>query len=537
MFDLILVGGTVIDGTRGARPVRTDVGVNGGRITAVCDLGAAEAVECIDATGCLVTPGFIDAHSHSDTYLLLEPDAPSKVAQGITTEVVGQCGGSGVPALDDICLASDWAGRVYPQLAGGGGRRRPCGEPGPTWRTVAEYRALWEQVRPAINAKLYVGHNTLRKGVMGYAPRPADADETARMVRNLEQALDEGASGLSTGLVYQPGKFSTPGEVLALAAAAAARGVGYATHMRSEGDGLLEALDEVLDLARATGIRTQISHLKTAHPRNWHKLDAVLERIECARAAGLFIHADRYPYTFGATELDIILPGWASDGGSEVILRSLDDPTARAQVVSELDASDTDWSGVIVGGCYSDASKAYCGMTLTDAARQRGESPGATAVWLIREGRAKTGAFFGGLSEDNLRRIYRQPWVMVGSDASLRAPHGVLGEDHPHPRAYGTMPRFFRLAVDERLMDVTEAIHRMTGLAAEAFGLTERGRIAPGYCADVAVWDAATFTATASYSAPHRLATGMRQVVVNGTVTYDNGLFTGRRNGIILDRT
>jgi N-acyl-D-amino-acid deacylase len=533
MFDLILAGGTVIDGTRGARPVRADVGVSRSRITAVCDLGAAEAVERIDATGCLVTPGFIDAHSHSDTYLLLEPDAPSKVAQGITTEVVGQCGGSGVPALDDICLASDWAGMVYPQLAGGGGRRRPCDEPGPTWRTVAEYRALWDQVRPAVNAKLYIGHNTLRKGVMGYAPRPADAGETARMIRNLEQALDEGASGLSTGLVYQPGKFALPGEVLALASAAAARGAGYATHMRSEGDGLLEALDEVLDLARATGIRTQISHLKTAHPRNWHKLDAALDRIERARASGLSVHADRYPYTFGATELDLVLPGWASDGGPAVILRILDDPEARARVVTELDAAETDWSGVIVGGCYSLSSQAYCGMSMADAARQRGETPGTTAVWLIREGRAKTGAFFGGMSEDNLRRIYRQPWVMVGSDASLRAPHGVLGADHPHPRAYGAMPRFFRMAVDEGLMDAAEAIHRMTGLAAEAFGLADRGRVATGWCADLAVWDAAAFASAATYGTPHRFASGMRQVVVNGAITFDNGRFTGRRNGVI----
>ncbi|MBM4164357.1 MAG: D-aminoacylase [Lentisphaerae bacterium] len=537
MFDLILAGGTVIDGTCGARPVRADVGVHRGRITAVCDLRAVEARERIDATACWVTPGFIDAHSHSDTYLLLEPDAPSKVSQGITTEVVGQCGGSGVPALDDQCLASDWAAMIYPRCSGGRGRLRATGEPGSTWRTVAEYRALWEEVRPAVNAKLYVGHNTLRKGVMGYAPRPADAGETARMIRNLEQALDEGASGLSTGLVYQPGKFALPDEVLKLASAAAARGAGYATHMRSEGDHLLEALDEVLALTRATGIRIQISHLKTAHPRNWHKIDAALERIERARALGLAVYADRYPYTFGATELDMILPNWASDGGPAVILRTLDDPETRARVVAELDAAEIDWSGVIVGGCYSSPSQAYCGSSLADAARQRGETPGATAAWLIREGRAKTGAFFGGMSEDNLRRIYRQPWVMVGSDASLRAPTGVLGADHPHPRAYGTMPRFFRMAVDEGLMDASEAIHRMTGLPAEAFGLSERGRIAPGYHADVAVWDPTSFASTATYGAPHCFATGMRHVVINGAVTYDNGRFTGRRSGIILHHT
>ncbi len=534
MFELILAGGTVLDGTRGARPLRADVGVRGGRIAAVGDLATAEAAARIEAAGCLVTPGFIDAHSHSDAYLLLEPDAPSKLSQGITTEVVGQCGGSAAPALHDLCLASDWAAMVYPRLAQGGGRQRPASEPGPTWRTVSDYRALWEQVRPAMNARLYVGHNTLRKGVMGYAPRPADAGEVAHMVRNLEQALDEGASGLSTGLVYQPGKFAVPAEVLALARAAAAKGAGYATHMRSEGDRLLEALDEVLDLARATGIRTQISHLKTALPQNWHKLDAALERIERARGEGLCLHADRYPYTFGATELDIVLPGWASAGGGEAILRNLDDAAIRARVIAELDASGIDWAGVIVGGCWSAASKLYCGMRLSDAARQRGETPGAAAVWLIREGQAKTGAFFGGMSEENLRRIYRQPWVAVGSDASLRAPHGPLGADHPHPRAYGTMPRFFRMATDEGLMDAAEAVHRMTGLTAEAFGIRDRGRIVAGLCADLAVWDPAAFDSAATYAEPHCFAVGMRQVVVNGTLTFDNGRFTGRRNGVIV---
>lgn len=533
MFDLIIQDGTVIDGTRQAQPTRTDVGVRDGHIAALGDLAHADAHERIDATGRWVTPGFIDAHSHSDTYLLLEPDAPSKVTQGITTEVVGQCGGSGVPALNDLCLASDWATMVYPRL-NGTGQHRPDGAPGATWRTVADYRALWEHVRPALNAKLYVGHNTLRKGVMGYATRAADAGEVAQMVRNLEQALDEGASGLSTGLIYQPGKFATPDEVLTLVRAAAAKGAGYATHMRSESDCLLESIDETLDLARATGIRTQISHLKTTHARNWHKVGAAIERIEQARAEGVVVYADRYPYTSGATELDIVLPDWASDGGGEAILRTLDDPTSRTRVIAELDASRVDWSGVIIGGCYSVASKVYCGMRLPDVAQQRGETPGAAIVWLIREGKSKTGAFFGGTSEENLRLIYRQPWVAVGSDASLRSPTGPLSADHPHPRAYGTMPRFYRMAVDEHLMSAAEAIWRMTGLAAEAYGIAGRGQIATGFHADLAVWDPDTFDTTATYATPHRLASGMCQVVVNGTLTFDNGHFTGRRNGAII---
>ena len=530
MFDLLISGGIVVDGSGEAVPQRCDIGVVSGKITAMGDLCGAAARRRIEAAGAWVTPGFIDAHSHSDTYLLLEPDAPSKISQGITTEIVGQCGGSGVPALCEVSLASDWASMVYPRLGNSDGPPQP----GPTWRTVAEYRELWGEIRPALNARLYIGHNTLRKGVMGYEPRQANRGEVAQMVRHLEQALDEGAAGFSTGLVYQPGKFSTTEEVLTLARAAAVRGGGYATHMRNEGDSLIEALEEALAVARSTGMRTQIAHLKTSHSRNWGKLDAAIELIEAARGAGLRVYSDRYPYTYGSTELDIILPDWASDGGIKVILENIDTAATRIRIIDELDAMDCDWSGVVIGGCYTEESRIYCGMRLDEVARQRGESVGAAAVWLISEGRAKTGAFFGGMSEDNLRRIYRQPWVVVGSDASLRAPTGPLGADHPHPRAYGTMPRFFRMVTDEGVMSAVEAVWRMTGLAAEAFGLERRGRLAVGNYADIVVWSPDKFLDTATYGKPHSYSEGVHQVVVNGAVSFDGGIFTGDRNGMVV---
>ena len=328
-FDLIIRQGRVVDGT-GAPERRADVAVEGDRIAALGDLSAAQAAREIDGTGCVVAPGFIDAHAHSDAYLLIEPDAPSKLAQGVTTEVNGQCGGSAVPRLGQARLSSDWASQTYPLLASG--EVQSGVRPGPTWTTVADYRALFEAVCPAVNAVQFIGHNTLRAGVMGYEPRLATPDEVGEMRRRLEQALEEGGWGLSTGLLYQPGKYAGEDEVVALARAAAAKGGIYATHMRSEGDCLLESVGDVLRLARAAGIQVQVSHLKTSGPANWHKVDAVLELLNRARAEGVRVQADRYPYTAAGTDLDVVLPDWASAGGRDAILANLRDPAARGRI-------------------------------------------------------------------------------------------------------------------------------------------------------------------------------------------------------------
>jgi N-acyl-D-amino-acid deacylase len=537
-FDLIIRGGRLVDGT-GVPERGADVAVTGERISAIGDLSGAQAPRVIDASGLVVAPGFIDAHAHSDAYLLLEPDAPSKLSQGITTEVNGQCGGSAVPRLGQARLSSDWASQTYPSHLAG--YVKWAESPGPTWTTVAGYRELFDAVRPAVNTVQFLGHNTLRAGVMGYEPRAATPDEVREMRRRLEQALDEGGWGFTTGLLYPPGKHAADDEVLALVRAAAARGGVYATHMRSEGDQLLESLDDVVRLARETGVRAQISHLKTSGRDNWHKVEAALARINAARGEGLHVHADRYPYTAAGTDLDVVLPDWASAGGRDAILSCLRHAETRRRVEDALNEEGRDWSEVMVGGGWSDEVRRFSGRTVAEAAQALGLTPGATACRFIDLDETRTGAFFFGMCEENLRRIYGEPWVMAGSDASVRAPWGPLGKDHPHPRAYGTMPRFLRVMQGyasglERIGSLEEAVRRMTGLPAAAFGIRGRGVLRVGAFADLAVFDEAAFCDQATYAKPHQFSVGMRQVVVNGAVSYDSGQFTGERRGRFLER-
>ncbi|MCX6997713.1 MAG: amidohydrolase family protein [Kiritimatiellaeota bacterium] len=319
MFDFLILGGEVLDGS-GAPARRADVAIAGDRIAAVGDLAQAEARTVLPAAGSIVCPGFIDVHSHSDTFLLLEPSAPSKIFQGVTTEIVGNCGASTAPRTGAYMLPSDWRDKRYPGA----------------WSSVAEYRALLEQVRPAVNVVLLIGHNAIRAGILGYVARPAQAGEVRAMEQLLERALDEGGAGLSTGLIYTPGRYAAPEELRALTAVAARLGKMYTSHMRSEGDQLLEALDETIGLAQATGIRVEISHLKTAGRRNWGKVDAALDKIRAARAAGLAIAADRYPYTASCTELDVILPGWAAGDGRAAVLARLREPATRRRLRDEL---------------------------------------------------------------------------------------------------------------------------------------------------------------------------------------------------------
>jgi len=538
-IDILLKGGTVVDGT-GVPSHVADVGIQRDRITAIGDLAAAKADRCIDATGMVVAPGFIDAHAHSDAYLLLEPDAPSKLAQGITTEINGQCGGSAAPRLGRARLSSDWASHVYPQLDAATQTlsRTPAA---PAWTTVASYRALFDAVRPVLNTVQFIGHNTLRAGVMGYEPRPATLDDLQAMCRNLEQALDEGGWGLSTGLLYQPGKYAEPEEITTLARTAATRGGMYATHMRSEGKHLVESVEDVLELSRRTGIRVQISHLKTAGPANWHKIETTLERINTARDDGVPVHSDRYPYTASGTDLDVVLPDWASAGGRDAILANLRDPAARARIEDELNGGGHDWASVMIGGGWSETVRVFSGRTLAEAADALGLTPGATVCRFVEADETRTGAFFSGMCMENLRRIYAQPWVMPGSDASLRAPWGPLGQDHPHPRAYGTMPRFLRLLTGREpdfaaLSEPEEAVRRMTTLPAQAFGLRDRGVLRVGAYADIAVFDPRHFTDAATYAQPHQFAHGMRYVIVNGTLSFSGGRFTGARGGRFLER-
>ncbi len=516
MLDYKIIGGQVLDGT-GADSVRADVGIAGERIAAIGDLGPAEAAAVIDAAGRCVAPGFIDAHSHSDAYLLIEPSAPSKLFQGVTTEIVGNCGASAAPLADQAWLPSDWRDQTYPGA----------------WRSVADYRRLLERSRPAPNVMLLIGHGKLRAWVMGYQARAATADERRAMAQLLEQSMDEGGRGFSTGLIYPPGLFATPEEIADLACVAARRDGIYTTHMRSEGTHLLEAIEETLAIACQTGVRLQISHLKTSGRNNWSKVEAALDLIRHARAAGLDVAADRYPYTAGGTDLDVILPDWAQAGGRDAILRRLRDKDEHARLWQDMTAarSAADWQGVVIG---STAEVSFRGRPLPEVAQALGVDPVEAALRLMQGDELKTSAFFFGMSEANMWKILAEPYIMLGSDASLRSPKGPLSRDFPHPRAYGAFPRFLRAALDGNTIALPEAIRKMTSLPADHFRLKRRGRVVVGNYADLVVFDPNTVADVATFAVPHALAQGIECVMVNGVPTLDQNGMTGRRAGSIL---
>jgi N-acyl-D-amino-acid deacylase len=515
MLDLKIINGLVLDGT-GSPAVRADVGITGDKISAVGDLGKAEAATVIDAGDRIVCPGFIDTHSHSDAYLLIEPTAPSKVTQGVTTEVVGNCGASAAPRLGVARMASDWQVHTYPG----------------SWNSMAEYRRLLEQVKPAVNVFPLVGHNVLRASVMGYEGRSASADELAAMERLLEQSLDEGGRGLSSGLIYPPGMYATRDEIHALARVVQRKNGIYTSHMRSESSRLIEALEETTGVGRATGVRIQVSHLKTSGQANWHLIDAALATIERARREGVQVAADRYPYLSSCTELDVIFPDWATEGGRDAELGRLRDPATRARLRAELleNRSERSWGSITIGST-TEANARFRGQPLDQVAASLGMEPVDAALHLIETDSLTTSAFFQGMCEDNLWKIIAEPWVMIGSDASLRAPWGPLSHDYPHPRAYGSFPRLLRAVLDGRTVPLAEMVRKMTFLPAAHFGLAGRGEVKAGYRADLTVFAPQAIRDEATYSAPHRLSSGVTHVVVNGIPVLSEGTLTGQRPG------
>lgn len=515
-----IANGMIIDGTGRAAYAGTVV-VDGEKIIDILPTGTKlpEDGEVIDAAGCIVAPGFIDSHSHSDAYLILEPDAPSKLSQGITTEINGQCGGSIAPRYGDARLSSDWASLLGERL---------------NWHSLSEYRTELEKVGPGINTIQFIGHNTLRASVIGYAGVAATEVTCTAMVKLLEHELDAGGWGLTTGLIYQPGKYSNAAEVTALAAAAAKRNAFYATHMRSEGDKIFEAIDEVLTLVRATGIRAEISHLKTSGRANWNKIDQVIETIGNAVERGELLGSDRYPFCAAGTDLDVVFSDWAGEGGVPAEMKRLNDAATRQRIAKEIDANDRNWDEVMIGGTWHQLTHEFSGMTVSAAAAERNMTPGNFICELLKFDQCRTGAFFFGMSEDNLDKIYAQPWIVPGSDASLRAPWGPLGADHPHPRAYATMPAFYQRLAPK--IGREQTIARMTGVPAARFGIRQRGTIARGNFADLVVFKESEFVPRATYSQPHQFTPGVRAVLVNGQCAYRAGEFLRARAGKFLER-
>jgi N-acyl-D-amino-acid deacylase len=519
MLDIRITGGKVFDGT-GSPPSESDIGITGDHISDVGDLAGAEAALTISAIGKIVCPGFIDAHSHSDIYLLIEPAAQSKIHQGITTEVVGNCGASAAPLAGDFLLPSDWQEKDYPD----------------EWQTVAEYRDLLAKSRPAPNVVLLIGHRNLRVGVAGYENRPVTDSELGRMIKLLEQSLEEGGRGLSTGLIYAPAMYASGRELEELARVAAGHNGLYASHMRNEGGRLIESIEETLSIGKKAGVRVQISHLKASGKDNWDLIDRAFETIKGAQSDGIELAADRYPYTSAYTDLDVVLPDWAQEGGRKEALQRLRDPSERARIMEDLRRARPDeaWENVTVGSTDHPDNTKFRGRSLTQAAAELGMHAVDFLLQLIETDELKTTAFFLGMSEDNMMRILAEPYVMIGTDASLRAPTGPLSRDYPHPRAYGSFPRFLRMALDGASVPLPEAIRKMTSLPAAQFRLSDRGTIARGLKADIVVLDAAELRDTATYADPHQLAKGVEHVIVNGVPTIADGCLTGKRGGTFL---
>lgn len=513
-----IINGSVLDGS-GDPPKKTDILIEGERVVDTGALADIETDETLDASGLIVAPGFIDVHTHSDAYILLEPNAPSKIHQGVTTEVVGNCGASCAPIYGEARIPSDWTAQTYPG----------------TWQTVGEYSALFDSVTPALNIVFQVGHNTLRAGVIGYEARPAKPDEVKLMVKRLEQAMDEGACGLSTGLVYIPGRFAATTEVNALTAAVAKRQGIYSSHMRSESSKLIEAIDETIGFGRATGVQVHISHLKASGQANWHLLETAIERIHHAQAEGIGVAADRYPYTAACTDLDIIFPDWVMEDGPSAILERLQHPATRQKLLDELlTKTDDYWPTITIGSTANPANQDLQGLPLTAVARRWQCQPAEAVLRLAISDGLRTTAFFHTMSETNMLRVLNEPYVMIGSDASIRAPTGPLSHDWPHPRAYGTFPRFLRMALDGQTVSLPEAIRKMTSLAAETFHLPNRGIIKKGAFADITIFDPATVRDHSAFDKPHALAEGIRHVIINGAISLRNGQITDHRRGQFL---
>ncbi|MFU8780450.1 MAG: N-acyl-D-amino-acid deacylase family protein [Kiritimatiellia bacterium] len=510
--------GLVLDGT-GKDAYQADVCIERDHICAIEPDSQMPADKILDAKGLIVCPGFIDVHTHSDAYILLEPNAPSKMHQGVTTEIVGNCGASCAPLYGESRMPADWTAHEYPG----------------TWQTVADYRQLLEKVVPGPNIVLLVGHNTIRAGVMGYQPHPATPEEIRRMAKRLEQAMDEGARGLSTGLVYNPGRFAESNEVNELTKIVAAYNGIYTSHMRSESSKLLEAIDETLAYGLHTGARVQISHLKAYGKANWHLLEPAIERIHAAKTRGLEVFADRYPYTASCTDLDIIFPDWALAGGPDAIRTRLRDPQQKSRLLAELKQKETAyWQSITIGSTVHPDNQAFAGKPLWKVARTLAVHPAEAALLIAEKDELRTAAFFHGMDESNMLRVLAEPYVMIGSDASLRAPTGPLSHDWPHPRAYGTFPRFLRMSLDAKTVPLPEAIRKMTSLPAETFRLAQRGIIRKGFAADIVVFDPETIQDQSAFDRPHAIASGIKHVIVNGTLTLENSQLTNQRNGSFL---
>jgi dihydroorotase/N-acyl-D-amino-acid deacylase len=528
-FDVLIRNGHVIDGT-GSPWYAGDIGIRAGRIAAIGDLSAARGRETIDAGNMVVAPGFIDMLGQSDLSILVNPHLPSKIYQGVTTEVTGE--GNSIAPVDAAIRKGDRAS--YAQY-------------GVTqdWTTFREYFNRLEKQGMGINVADYVGATSIRRIVLGNenrAPTPAELDKMKQLVRD---AMHDGAVGLSTSLQYAPAPYAKTDELIALAAEAGKLGGIYATHMRSEGDAIIPAIDEAIRIGREAHIPVEIWHLKAAGKHNWGRMPEIVGHIEDARRAGVDIEADTYAYPAWFNTFSAFIPPWAHEGGDEKLVQRLKDPAMRARIRQEMMTPSTTWDnewlevpgpeGILVCVVQNQKLLPLQGKTIADIAKLWGKDPIDTVFDLLIEDNAATSVAVFGMSEADVTLALQQPWVSVDNDSQGTAPDGTLAREHPHPRAYGTFPRILRKYVrEEHKLSLEDAIRKFSALPAQRMRFTDRGVLKQGMWADIVVFDPNTIHDTATFEKPNQLSIGMQYVLVNGVPVIKNGAITNALPGKVL---
>ncbi len=532
MLDLIITGGTLYGtqsspGIPAGEGIRADLAVVGDRIVEIGDLAGTEAARTIDASGLAVCPGFVNVLSHSYFTMLHDPRSLGELTQGVTTQVFGE---------------GDTMGPLRPEQQRE--IERDEAELGleVSWSRLSEFLSVLESRGVSQNVASFVGNGTLRPYVLGYDDRPATAAELEQMTALVEEEMADGALGLSTALIYPPETYADTDELIALCAPVARHGGSYISHLRDEGPGLVDAVEELVRIGDQAGVPAEIYHLKASGRSNWPLMPGVLDRIEQLRAGGRPVTADVYPYVASSTGLTSIVPQQFHQGGAEALYARLDDPAERRRISATMKRGEN-WArehraeDVLLLEFRTEALRPLQTQTLARVARDRGDHPVDTALDLIRADRSRVGVAFFSMSEENLVDQLRRPWVSVCSDASSRAPEGVSLRSPTHPRAYGSFARVLgRYVREQRVLTLAEAVDKMTRLPAENFGLSGRGVLAPDHAADLVVFDPQTVSDVATFDDPHRLSVGVRDVVVNGRIALRDGAFTGEPAGRALRR-
>jgi len=528
-FDLVITNGHIIDGT-GSPWYSGDIGIRDGRIAAIGNLSAAACKRTVDAKGQVVAPGFIDMLGQSEATILVDPRLPSKIYQGITTEITGE-GGSAAP-LNDAIIAADRAGYEHYKI-------------NPDWRTFRQYFARLEKQGMGINLASYVGATQVRRMVLGDAdvqPTPEQLDKMKALVRD---AMRDGAVGVSTSLMYAPAPYAKTEEIIALASEASRFGGIYATHMRNESDSVLESIDEAVRIGREARIPVEIWHFKVAGKANFGCMPELVARVNKARAEGIDVEADTYAYTAWFNSMSAFVPAWAHDGGDAKLIERLKDPATRARIRKDMETPSKSWDNewdeisgpqdVMISVVQNPALKKFQGKRLTEVAKTLNKAPMDALFDLLIEDKAFTECAVFGMSEPDVALALERPWVSVDNDSSGTSPEGILGEEHPHPRAYGTFPRILRKYVrEEKKLTLEEAIRKFSALPAQRMRLTDRGVLKQGMWADVVVFDPETVRDVATFDDPNRLSKGMEYVLINGVPVIENGKMTGALPGKVL---